>query len=62
MQNLTEFKGDWNITKGKLKQKFGILTDRDVLLVEGKQDEFLGKLELILGRTKAELHKIISEL
>ncbi|MBA2611620.1 MAG: CsbD family protein [Bacteroidetes bacterium] len=61
MTNL-EFKGDWNITKGKVKQKFGILTDRDVVLVEGKYDEMLGKLQLILGRTKDELHKIITEL
>ena len=61
MTNL-EFKGDWNITKGKVKQKFGILTDRDVVLVEGKYEELLGKLQLILGRTKEELHKIITEL
>lgn len=61
MTNL-EFKGDWNVTKGKVKQKFGILTDRDVVLVEGKYEEMLGKLQLILGRTKEELHKIITEL
>jgi uncharacterized protein YjbJ (UPF0337 family) len=41
MTNLTELKGDWNETKGKLKQKYAILTDNDVLLVEGKQDELL---------------------
>ncbi|MEO6304703.1 MAG: CsbD family protein [Bacteroidia bacterium] len=57
-----EFKGDWNITKGKVKQKFGILTDKDMVLVEGKYDEMLGRLQLILGRTKEELHDIISGL
>ena len=62
MKNLTELKGSWNETKGKLKQKFAILTDSDVLLVEGKQDEMLGKLQIKLGKTKEELHKLIAAL
>jgi uncharacterized protein YjbJ (UPF0337 family) len=62
MKNLTELKGDWNETKGKLKQKFAILTDSDVLLVEGKQEEMLGRLQAKLGKTKDEINKIISEL
>lgn len=62
MTNLTEIKGDWNVIKGKLKQKYAILTDRDVLLVEGKQDEMLGRLQIILGKTKEEIHKVITEL
>lgn len=62
MKNLTELKGDWNETKGKLKQKFAMLTDNDMLLVEGKQDEMLGRLQAKLGKTKEEIHKLISEL
>ena len=62
MSNLTELKGNWNETKGKLKQKFAMLTDNDLLLVEGKQDEMLGKLQVKLGKTKEEIHKIIASL
>jgi uncharacterized protein YjbJ (UPF0337 family) len=62
MANLTELKGNWNETKGKLKQKFAILTDSDVLLAEGKQEELLGRLQVKLGKTREELHKLISEL
>ncbi len=62
MKNSTEIKGNWNEIKGKLKQKFAILTDSDLLLLEGKQDEMLGRLQAKLGRTKEELHKIISEI
>lgn len=62
MKNITQLKGTWNETKGKLKQKFAILTDSDVLLVEGKQEEMLGRLQTKLGKTKAEIQKIISEL
>jgi uncharacterized protein YjbJ (UPF0337 family) len=62
MKNLTEVKGNWNETKGKLKQKFALLTDSDLLLVEGKQDEMLGRLQIKLGKTKAEIQKVISDL
>ena len=60
--NLTELKGNWNETKGKLKQKFAILTDSDLLLAEGKQEELIGRLQIKLGKTKEEIHTIISEL
>jgi uncharacterized protein YjbJ (UPF0337 family) len=62
MKNLTEIKGNWNEAKGKLKQKIALLTDQDVLLAEGKQDELIGRLQIKLGKTKEELQKIISEL
>jgi uncharacterized protein YjbJ (UPF0337 family) len=62
MTNLTELKGNWNETKGKLKQKFAILTDDDLLLVEGKHDEMMGKIQTRLGKTKEEIQKLIADL
>ncbi len=62
MSNLTELKGNWNETKGKLKQQFALLTDDDLLLVEGKQDELLGRLQTRLGKTKEEVRKLIADL
>ena len=62
MKNLTEVKGDWNEQKGKLKQKFAALTDNDLLFLDGKKDEMLGRLQAKLGKTKEELHAIISAL
>jgi uncharacterized protein YjbJ (UPF0337 family) len=60
--NTTELKGNWDEQKGKLKQKFAVLTDNDFLFVEGKKDEMMGKLQIKLGKTKEELHKIIQAL
>ena len=60
--NKIEAKGNWNEQKGKLKQKFAVLTDNDLLYEEGKQDEMYGRLQIKLGKTKEELHKIIGEL
>ena len=60
--NTTELKGNWEEMKGKLKQKFATLTDDDVLLAEGKEEELMGRLQIKLGKSKEELHKIIGEL
>jgi len=50
-----QMKGSWNEVKGKLKQKYGQLTDDDLAFAEGKEDELLGRLQKRLGRTKDEL-------
>lgn len=62
MKNLTELTGNWNETKGILKQKFAMLTDNDLMLIEGKQEEMLGRIQVKLGKTKEEVQKLISEL
>ncbi|HMK19111.1 MAG TPA: CsbD family protein [Chitinophagaceae bacterium] len=62
MTTIIELKGNWNEQKGKLKQKFATLTDNDLLFLDGKKDEMLGKLQAKLGKTKEELHKIIGAL
>lgn len=62
MKNLADIRGNWKQTKGKLKQKFAMLTDSDLLIVEGKQEEMLGRLQLKLGKTKEEIYKLIASL
>jgi uncharacterized protein YjbJ (UPF0337 family) len=60
--NKLQFKGSWNELKGKLKQHYGNLTDDDLTYAEGKEDEFLGRLQKKLGKSKDELRKMIEGL
>ena len=62
MTNIAEIKGNWNEKKGKLKQSLAILTNNDLMLKEGKNDEKIGKLQIKLGKSKEELEKIIAAL
>lgn len=57
-----EIKGSWNEVKGKLKQKYAHLTDDDLLFVEGKDDELVGRLQKKLGRTKEDVRAEIAAL
>jgi uncharacterized protein YjbJ (UPF0337 family) len=57
-----QLKGNWNEVKGKLKQKYGHLTDDDLTFAEGKEDEMLGRLQQRLGKTKDDLRREIEDL
>ena len=57
-----QLKGSWNEVKGRLKQKYGHLTDDDLAFTEGKDDELLGRLQQKLGRTKDEIREEISRI
>jgi len=59
--NKLGLKGNWNEIKGKLKQKYGTLTDDDLIFAEGKEEELYGRLQKRLGKTKDELRKEIEE-
>ena len=47
-----EIKGDWNIIKGNLKQKWAKLTDDDLQFIEGKQEELLGRIQKRTGESR----------
>ena len=57
-----EIKGNWNELKGKIKQKYGQLTDDDLQFAEGKEDELLGRLQKKTGETKEKLIEEINKL
>lgn len=57
-----EIKGNWNVIKGSMKQKYGELTDDDLMYLEGKEDQLLGTLQKKTGRTRQELIKEINSI
>ena len=59
--NTLEIKGDWNITKGKLKQLWASLTDDDLRLDDGLSDELLGRIQKRTGESREVVEKAITE-
>jgi uncharacterized protein YjbJ (UPF0337 family) len=56
------FNGTWNEVQGKLKKKYGMLTDNDLVYTEGRHDELLGRLQKKLGKSQDDLIKIIASI
>jgi uncharacterized protein YjbJ (UPF0337 family) len=60
--NKNEREGNWTELKGKLKKKYAALTDDDLMHEEGKKDIMMGRIQKKLGKSEAELKKIIDSL
>lgn len=55
--NKEQFSGKWHEYKGKIKEKWGKLTDNDVTEINGKREALLGKLETRYGYAKEKAEK-----
>lgn len=51
----------WNNVKTALKQKY-MLTDEDLYLRTGREGELIGRLQQKLGKSKADVVRIIGEV
>ena len=60
--NKLKMRGIWNEVKGRLKQKYGDLTDDDLTYAEGKEEELYGRLQKRLGKTKEDIKKEIERI
>jgi uncharacterized protein YjbJ (UPF0337 family) len=59
--NTLEIKGDWNIIKGKLKQKWAKLTDDDLQYAEGQGDELFGRIQKRTGETREAIEEAVKD-
>ncbi|HTG56462.1 MAG TPA: CsbD family protein [Niabella sp.] len=57
-----QVKGNWNVVKGNLKQKWANLTDDDLLYEEGQEDEVIGRIQKRTGETKEDINRFIDDL
>ena len=55
------FKGNWNVVKGRLKQSYGELTDDDLAYSEGKEDELVGRIQKKLGNTMGDVRHMLEK-
>jgi uncharacterized protein YjbJ (UPF0337 family) len=59
--NQEQVSGNWLQLKGKLKEKWGKLTDDDLQIVEGKADQLAGRIKERYGLTKEEAERQVKE-
>jgi uncharacterized protein YjbJ (UPF0337 family) len=60
--NWDQIKGNWKQFAGKVKEKWGKLTDDDLIVIAGKRDQLVGKLQQAYGYSKEQAEKEIDEL
>ncbi len=55
-----KFKGSWTQTKGAVKEQWAKLTDDDLLAIEGRRDQLVGKIQARYGISKEEAEAQVS--
>ena len=56
-----KIRGNWNMIKGQLKEKYAQLTDNDLVYAEGQEEQLLGRLQQKLGKSKQEVENMIDQ-
>jgi uncharacterized protein YjbJ (UPF0337 family) len=59
--NENEIKGNWQMVKGKVREKWGKLTDQDVEVIAGKRDHLVGKLRERYGHAQGESERLVED-
>jgi uncharacterized protein YjbJ (UPF0337 family) len=54
-----KIKGSWNQTKGAVKEQWGKLTDDDLLEIEGRRDQLIGKIQVRYGYTREQAEESV---
>ena len=60
--NWDTIKGQWKQFSGKVKEKWGNLTDDDLTAINGQQDQLVGKLQERYGYTKEKATELMLDV
>jgi uncharacterized protein YjbJ (UPF0337 family) len=55
------FKGNWKQARGKVKEKWGKLTDDDLDVIEGRRDQLEGKIQERYGYAKDQVRRDVDD-
>ena len=55
--NWDQVEGTWKQSKGKIRQKWGKLTDDDLEVIAGKRDQLIGRLQVRYGIAREEAER-----
>jgi uncharacterized protein YjbJ (UPF0337 family) len=59
--NKDRIEGNWTQVKGKVKEKWGKLTDDDLKIIEGNTDQLVGKIQERYGIAEDEAEEQVKE-
>lgn len=60
--NTQELQGQWNKLQGKVKEKWGQLTDDDLQIQGGNIDQLIGKIQAKTGEGREAVEKFLTGL
>ncbi|QDT04763.1 hypothetical protein K227x_31590 [Rubripirellula lacrimiformis] len=62
MATRQELQGDWNTVVGNVKEKYGEITDAELLQVEGNADQLIGLIQRKSGQAREQIEAYVDSL
>jgi uncharacterized protein YjbJ (UPF0337 family) len=59
--NWDRIEGGWTEFRGKVKERWGRLTDDDLDVIAGKRDQLLGRIQQRYGRTREDAERELND-
>ncbi len=59
--NWNQLRGKWKQSKGKVREKWGNLTDDDLEIIAGQREQFIGRVQERYGIVKEEAERQVDE-
>jgi uncharacterized protein YjbJ (UPF0337 family) len=59
--NRDQMQGNWKQFRGKIKEKWAKLTDNDLDMINGQQEQLIGKLQERYGIARNEAEKQVKD-
>jgi uncharacterized protein YjbJ (UPF0337 family) len=60
--NELRINSDWHEVKKKLKERYAVLTDKDLTYEEGEEEKLLHTLQEKIGKSKDEVQELLQDL
>jgi uncharacterized protein YjbJ (UPF0337 family) len=59
--NSERIKGNWNQTKGSIKERWGRLTDDELMQIDGMRDRLVGRIQETYGIAKEQAEQEVRD-
>ena len=59
--NENQIKGEWNVMRGKVAEKWGKLTNDDLEVIKGQRTQLVGLLQQRYGKAQAAVEREVKE-
>jgi uncharacterized protein YjbJ (UPF0337 family) len=62
LMNRDWLEGNWKQARGKVRERWGKLTDDDLDVIAGRRDQLIGRIQELYGNTRDQVERDLDEM
>ena len=60
--NRDQMAGRWNVLKGKIREKWGKLTEDELDQIEGQREQLIGRIQKLYGDSREDIERELDRI